>query len=153
MPLPTAAGASKRRVATATSTETLLPVELTIQDHYGRETRCALHKLPAMMGRAQGADVQLADPWVSHRHCEFDHVGDVLVVRDLGSKNGIFLRGHRVREAQVLSGERLTVARTEIIVRYPGTAPAAMEDDVSKLPEQELLEEPQAPLPDTWELL
>ena len=139
-----------RRVATALSTVKLLPVELTIQDHYGRKTRCALHKLPAVMGRDEGADVQLADPWVSHRHCEFDQIGDILVVRDLDSKNGIFLRGHRVREAQVRSGERLTVARTEITVRYPRTAPVTMETDVGTLPEQE---PPQESLPDTWDLL
>jgi pSer/pThr/pTyr-binding forkhead associated (FHA) protein len=137
-------------VETVTSTKSLLPVELTIRDHYGRETQCALHKLPAVMGRDEGADVQLSDPWVSHRHCEIDQIGDVLVVRDLDSKNGIFMRGHRVRESQVLSGEQLTVARTEIIVRYPGTAQAAMETEVSKPPGQKPR---QTPIPDTRELL
>ncbi len=137
-------------IATATSTKSLLPVELTIRDHYGRETQCALHSLPAVMGRDEGADVQLTDPWVSHRHCEIDQIGDALVVRDLDSKNGIFMRGHRVRESEVLSGEQFTVARTEIIVRYPGTALAAIEAEVSKPPGQK---PPQTPIPDTWELL
>src|ERR1035441_1081740 len=88
---------------TAISTENLFPVELTIRDHYGRETQCVLHKLPAILGRAKSADVQLTDPWISHRHCEIDQIGNVLVVRDLDSKNGIFMRGHRVRESEVLS--------------------------------------------------
>ena len=134
---------------TATSTGTVLPVELTIHDHCGRETRCALRKLPANLGRDEHADVRLTDPWVSHRHCEIDQSGDVLVVRDLGSRNGIFLHGRRVRESKVLSGERLTVARTEIIVRYPGTPQTAIEAAVSRPPEQT---PPQTPLPDTWEL-
>ena len=137
-------------IETAISTKRLLPVELTIRDHYGRETQCALHRLPAVIGRDEHADVQLTDPWVSHRHCEIEQIGDVLVVRDLNSKNGIFMHGHRVHESNVLSGEQLTVARTEIIVRYPGTAQAAMETDVSKPPGQK---PPQTPLPDTWELL
>jgi pSer/pThr/pTyr-binding forkhead associated (FHA) protein len=124
-------------------------VELTIHDHYGRQTQRVLHKLPAVVGRDDGADVHLTDPWVSQRHCQIDRIGDVLVVRDLDSKNGVFMRGHRVRESEVLSGEQLTVARTEIIVRYPGTAQAAMETEVSKPPGQE---PPQAPLPDTLEL-
>ena len=76
---------------TATLAENLLPVELTIHDHYGRETRCVLHKLPAIIGRDKDADVQLIDPWASHRHCVIDQVGNVLVVRDLGSKNGVFI--------------------------------------------------------------
>ena len=122
---------------TAISTENLLPVELTIHDHYGRETLCVLHKLPAVMGRDEGADVQLTDPWISHRHCEIDQIGDVLVVRDLHSKNGIFMYGHRVRESQVLSGERVTVGQTEIIVRYAGKVQTAIEtDEDSKPPEQ-----------------
>ena len=133
----------------ATSTGNLLPVELTIHDHYGRATQCVLHKLPAIIGRDECADVPLIDPWISHRHCEIDQIGDVLVVRDLDSKNGIFMRGHRVRESEVLSGEQLIVARTEITVRYPGTAQAAMETKVSKPPGQK---PPQTPLPDTWEL-
>ena len=29
----------------------LLPVELTIHDHYGRETRVVLRRLPAIVGR------------------------------------------------------------------------------------------------------
>jgi pSer/pThr/pTyr-binding forkhead associated (FHA) protein len=68
-------------------TENLLPIELTIHDHYGRKTRIALHKLPAIIGRDEHADVPLIDPWTSHRHCEIDRIGDVLIVRDLDSKN------------------------------------------------------------------
>ena len=107
-------------------------MELTIHDHYGRETRFVLHKLPAIIGRDERADVPLIDPWISHRHCEIDQIGDVLVVRDLDSKNGIFMHDHRVRESQVLSGERLTVGQTEIIVRYAGKAHTAIETEASE---------------------
>lgn len=113
--------------STATSAASLLPVELTIHDHYGRETRIVLHKLPAVLGRDEHADARLIDPWISHRHCEIDQVGDALVVRDLYSKNGIFMHGHRVLESQVLSGERLTVGQTEITVRYAEKVQAAAE--------------------------
>ena len=112
--------------------ENLLQVELTIHDHYGRETQIVLHKLPAIIGRDDRADVPLIDPWISHRHCEIDQIGDVLIVRDLDSKNGIFMHGHRVREWQVLSGERFTVGRTEIIVRYAGMADTAIETEASE---------------------
>src|SRR5271165_2558507 len=50
----------------------LLPVELTIHDHKGRKTERTLHKLPAIIGRDEGADVLLTDPWISHRHCQID---------------------------------------------------------------------------------
>jgi pSer/pThr/pTyr-binding forkhead associated (FHA) protein len=113
-------------------TANLLPVELTIHDHYGRETQCILHKLPAIVGRDENADVPLTDPWISHRHCEIDQVGDVLIVRDLDSKNGFFMHGHRVRESQVLSGERLIVGQTELTVRYAGGAQTAIEAEFSE---------------------
>jgi pSer/pThr/pTyr-binding forkhead associated (FHA) protein len=132
----------------ATSTENLLPVELTIHDHYGRDTRIVLHKLPATIGRDEFADVPLIDPWISHKHCEIDQIGDVLVVRDLDSRNGIFVHHHRVREANVLSGDRLTIGRTEIIVRYAEKAQVAIEA---------VADQPQKPSPnrarDTEEIL
>ena len=62
---------------------------------------------------------------------------------------GVFMRGRRVRESNVLSGERLTVAHTEIIVRYPGTAKTATEAAVGRPPAHN---PPQMPLPGTGEL-
>lgn len=121
---------------TTTSTENLLPVELTIHDHYGRETRCVLRKLPAIMGRDERAGVQLTDPWISHRHCEIGQIGSILFVRDLDSKNGVFIHHNRVSESHVLSGERLMLGRTEVIVRYHSTAQTVMEVEVSKPPKQ-----------------
>ena len=119
-------------------TENLLPVELTIHDHYGRETQIVLRRLPAIIGRDEHADVPLTDPWISHRHCEISQIGDVLVVRDLDSKNGFSMHGHRVRESQVLSGERLTVGQTEIIVRYAGRAETVIEAAASEPRKQRL---------------
>ena len=40
------------------------------------------------------------------------------MVRDLDSKNGIFMHGLRVREAEVLPGDCLTLGRTEITLCY-----------------------------------
>jgi predicted component of type VI protein secretion system len=136
-------------VETVNSTMNLLPVELTIHDHCGRESWCALHKLPAILGRDEHGDVQLTDPWVSQKHCEIDQVGDVLVARDLDSKNGIFIHGRRVRESHVLPGERLAIGRTEVTVRYPGMAQTVTEAAVSRPSEHN---PPQTPLPDTWEI-
>jgi pSer/pThr/pTyr-binding forkhead associated (FHA) protein len=133
------------RSETATSTENRLSVELTIQDHCGRETQRVLHKLPAIIGRDVDADVPLVDPWISHRHCEISQIGDVLVARDLQSKNGIFMHSSRVHESYLKPGDRLTLGRTEVTVHF---LRGAIEAEVS---------EPQKPLqdrgPDTLELL
>ena len=118
----------------ATLTVPLLPVELALCDHYGRETRFIIHKLPAIVGRDEGADVRLMDPWISHRHCQIDQIGNVLVVRDFDSKNGIFLHGHHVRESHLMPGDHLTIGRTEVIVRYHSTEQTAKTSDIEKPP-------------------
>ena len=96
----------------------LFPLELVILDHYARQSRCLLGCLPAILGRDEKDDVRLADPWISHSHCELFQQGPVLMVRDLDSKNGVFLHGVRIREAEVLPGDCLTLGRTEITFRY-----------------------------------
>ncbi len=96
----------------------MLPLELVILDHYSRQSRVLLGSLPAILGRDEKDDVRLADPWISHSHCELFQQGGMLVVRDLDSKNGVFMRGVRIREAEVLPGDCLTLGRTEITFRY-----------------------------------
>ncbi len=102
----------------AASCSDVFPVELTIQDHYARKSQFLLANLPATFGRADTDNVRLADPWISHSHCEVFQQGGTLVVRDLDSKNGVFMHGLRVREAVVLPGDCLTLGRTEVTVRY-----------------------------------
>ena len=104
--------------AAAAVSADMLPLELIILDHYARQSRCLLGSLPAILGRDEKDDVRLADPWISHSHCELFQQGGVLVVRDLDSKNGVFMHGVRVREAEVLPGDCLTLGRTEITLRY-----------------------------------
>ncbi len=108
--------------AAAAESAVMLPLELTILDHYARQSRCLLASLPAILGRGENDDVRLADPWISHSHCELSQQGGSLVVRDLDSKNGVFMHGVRVREAQVLPGDCLTLGRTEITLRYRRSA-------------------------------
>ena len=104
--------------AVAAVSSLVLPLELAILDHYARQSRCLLKSLPATIGRDEKDSVRLADPWISHSHCELFQQGGVVVVRDLDSKNGVFVHGVRVREAEVLPGDCLTLGRTEITLRY-----------------------------------
>ncbi len=102
---------------TAVSVE-MLPLELSILDHYARRSRGLLYSLPAILGRDEKDDVRLADPWISHSHCELFQHGAALMVRDLDSKNGVFMHGLRVRETEVLPGDCITLGRTEITLRF-----------------------------------
>jgi pSer/pThr/pTyr-binding forkhead associated (FHA) protein len=55
------------------------------------------------IGRGWDCDVALADPRVSQHHCELRCDGDDWVIVDLGSRNGVFVNGRRVRGLTVLS--------------------------------------------------
>ena len=111
-----------------------MEVELTVADHYAMETHVVLCRLPAVVGRNEKADVCLKDPWASHEHCVLSELNGAVVVRDLASKNGIFLHGHRVSESLVLPGERFTIGQTEITVHYRRRPPAASETAADGMP-------------------
>ena len=95
-----------------------IEVELIILDHRGMETRSVVAHLPAIVGRDLNSDVRLADPWVSRLHCVLNEIEGTLVVRDLGSKHGTFVNGHRGNDTHVLPGDRLTVGRSQVTVQY-----------------------------------
>jgi pSer/pThr/pTyr-binding forkhead associated (FHA) protein len=70
-----------------------------------------LDKVIVFLGRHPNCDVVLTDSRkISRRHCCIVQVNDKLLVRDLGSMNGIRVNGKRVRnEALLHLGDELTV--------------------------------------------
>jgi pSer/pThr/pTyr-binding forkhead associated (FHA) protein len=82
------------------------------------ERNIIVDELPAMIGRDAAADISLDDSWVGHFQCIIDREGDKLRVLDLGSRNGTFINGVRIRRATLMPGDTLTVGRTDFIVQY-----------------------------------
>ena len=72
------------------------------------------------LGSAPGVDVPIADPLVSRLHAEFDPHEDGVWVRDLGSRNGTYVEGVRVRDARVPEGGRVRLGATTLTVHYDG---------------------------------
>jgi pSer/pThr/pTyr-binding forkhead associated (FHA) protein len=68
-----------------------------------------LDKPILLLGRHQECDIQLNSRKVSRRHCCIAQVQDYLVVRDLGSTNGIRINGVRVQEGNLHPGDELTI--------------------------------------------
>ncbi len=66
-----------------------------------------LDKPILLFGRHQECDVQLNSKKVSRRHCCMAQVGDYLVIRDLGSTNGVRINGERVTEGKLVPGDEL----------------------------------------------
>jgi len=79
----------------------------------------AFNRSPLVVGRDEACDLTLAGNEVSRRHAEFTVDGPVVAVRDLDSRNGVFINGARrsaaplVRGDVVRCGEWIAVAVSE----------------------------------------
>jgi pSer/pThr/pTyr-binding forkhead associated (FHA) protein len=62
-----------------------------------------------LFGRHEECDVQLHSKKVSRRHCCLAQVEDYLVIRDLGSTNGVKINGQRVLEGRLRPGDELVI--------------------------------------------
>lgn len=72
-----------------------------------------------VLGRAAGSDVVIDDPCVSARHAEVARTGAGYTLRDLGSTNGTYVNGRRIRGERVLRpGDRIRLGDT--ILKYRG---------------------------------
>jgi DNA-binding NtrC family response regulator len=68
------------------------------------------------IGGGPPADLHLNDASVSRRHASVSALGGRIVVKDLGSRNGTFLGGVRLKEAEVPLGAVLTLGRSSIAI-------------------------------------
>ncbi|HMC64475.1 MAG TPA: FHA domain-containing protein [Gemmataceae bacterium] len=77
-----------------------------------------LDKPILLLGRHPECDIQIESRKVSRRHCCIAQVHDYLVVRDLGSTNGIRINGVRVLEGRLGPGDELTIGSHRYEVRW-----------------------------------
>ena len=73
---------------------------------------------PVVLGRGHEASIPLPHPLVSRLHCEIVQHQGRLLVRDLGSLNGTFVGNERISEAELPSGELLTVGSVTFRAEY-----------------------------------
>jgi pSer/pThr/pTyr-binding forkhead associated (FHA) protein len=124
-----------------------------------------LDKPVLLVGRHEECDIQLNSRKVSRKHCIIAQVGDALVVRDLGSTNGIRVNGVRVEDGTLRTGDELTIGNFRYQVQVdlrgeaappparpaaapPKPAPAVSEDDLLEAADEPVaLPEPAAGRP------
>jgi ABC-type multidrug transport system ATPase subunit/pSer/pThr/pTyr-binding forkhead associated (FHA) protein len=80
------------------------------------------------VGRGSGNDVVVEDLLVSRRHAEVAKTLTGWRLKDLGSRNGTFVDGHRIDEADMAFGQRITLGQTDFLVTEQGLAPWPVED-------------------------
>ena len=84
-----------------------------------------VHGVPVVIGRDPQSDFQLPHPSVSRRHCAVWCEHGLTWIRDLRSKNGLVVNGHRVSRALLNEGDHirlgdvvLKVASGRVEARY-----------------------------------
>lgn len=76
---------------------------------------------PWQLGRALDCELSLpADPGVSLVHARLQRRGQQLALRDLGSRNGCWQNGRRVRRCLLNAGDTLELAGSRLLIRSIG---------------------------------
>jgi pSer/pThr/pTyr-binding forkhead associated (FHA) protein len=88
----------------------------------------------AVLGRHSEADLRIAHPEISRRHCRFAFEDGTWRVRDLNSLNGVILNNKQIQEAELHAGDRVRLGCVGIVIEaatLPGHV--AIEDRNEKL--------------------
>jgi predicted component of type VI protein secretion system len=81
-----------------------------------------LDKPILLLGRHPECDVQIDSRKISRRHCCIAQVGEYLIIRDLGSTNGIRINGVRVVEGRLTPGDEVTIGNHRYRVTWDSLA-------------------------------
>ena len=80
----------------------------------------ALQRPVVLIGRHVDCDARIESPKISRRHCTIAMAYDRVILRDLGSRNGIRVNGRIVDEVRLQAGDEVAIG--PILFRFEGIA-------------------------------
>ncbi|MEZ6122175.1 MAG: ATP-binding protein [Planctomycetaceae bacterium] len=100
------------------------PATLLVVSGPGRGTRFELPTDggPSVIGRSVGSRIRIDDTEVSRRHAQVQIEGETFRIVDLGSANGLFVNGTRLKEATLRHGDTIRLGATVLAFQQPGSA-------------------------------
>jgi hypothetical protein len=75
-----------------------------------------------LIGRSSDLDMVLVEDMVSRKHARIQTQGDQIWIEDLGSTNGTFVNGEKIKRARLKEGDRVLIG-TSILKVIAGDAP------------------------------
>ncbi len=109
-----------------------------------------LDKPILLIGRHPECDIQIDSRKISRRHCCIAQVSDYLIIRDLGSTNGVRINGDRVEEGRLDEGDEVTIGANRFRVAMDERSlPSPRSEVVQSVnpTEDDLLESSEVPVP------
>ena len=79
-----------------------------------------------IIGRSSDLDMVLVEDMVSRRHAKIAYAGDQITIEDLGSTNGTFVNGEKVKKARLKEGDRVLIGTS--ILKVVAADPSAGAD-------------------------
>jgi pSer/pThr/pTyr-binding forkhead associated (FHA) protein len=104
-----------------------------------------LQRPVVLIGRHPECDVRIDLPQVSRRHCCLALAYDRMLVRDLGSRNGVRVNGRLVEEATLQPGDEIAIA--QVIYRLED-APTGTRQSASATSKSPTVSTPPADIPE-----
>lgn len=86
-----------------------------------------------VVGRSSELDMVLVEDMVSRRHAKISVVGDQIFIQDLGSTNGTFVNGEKVKRTRLQEGDRILIGTSIIKLVAADSASSAPEGSPSNL--------------------
>lgn len=87
-------------------------------DGADREVRIERDQEPVTIGRREGATIKVHNASVSGKHCTVGWKDEEIEVRDLGSSNGTFINGERIRRGVLNDSDVLRCGRFELRMSF-----------------------------------
>src|SRR5438067_11579371 len=76
-----------------------------------------------IVGRSSELDMVLVEDMVSRKHAKIATTADQIVIQDLGSTNGTFVNGEKIKKVRLKEGDRILIGTSIIkLVAVDGTA-------------------------------
>ena len=98
-----------------------MPSSLLISQGLEQGKQFRLDRAQVLIGRDVSSDVCVRDIEASRKHCRITQEGSGYFVADLGSSNGTYVNGTRIKRAALSSGDRIRVGSTEITFKQATT--------------------------------